>query len=174
MVPDITKNPPSIYLSLDVSKNLNFIALGTHRTPNMKCAMHHSNDFSKVNFSYNPDKNLFWEHSINFVVYLINLSITKKALVCYNIFWLLLASRFLSNPCLISRITSFILQYLCVVFHCYKNVHAWVPVVCLSYVANYRARALCDLVGVKVEQAEICFARVCAQNYSGSRFNALS
>ena len=49
----------------------------------------------------------------------------KKALLCYNLFWSLLASWFLSDPCFIRQITSFILRYMFVILHCTRNVRVW-------------------------------------------------
>ena len=71
----------------------------------------------------------------------------KKTLLCYNLFQSLLASQFLSDPYFIRRIPSFILWYLCVVFHCSVNLRIRVPVVCLRSVAEGSVRTLHDRGG---------------------------
>ena len=55
----------------------------------------------------------------------------RKALLFYNIYWSLLASQFLAEPCFICQITSFIRQYRCSAFGCSGSTHARSPVGCL-------------------------------------------
>ena len=80
----------------------------------------------------------------------------------------------MSNTCSIPRIIRFILQYLCVFFQCDVNVHVWVPIFCLCFVTEDSARALRNRGGCEVIQAVMHFSQVCARNYSGSQFSALS
>ena len=80
----------------------------------------------------------------------------------------------MSNPFLILQIPSFKIQYLCVVFQCDVNVHVWVPIFCLCFVTEDSARALRNRGGCEVIQAVMHFSQVCARNYSGSQFSALS
>ena len=68
--------------------------------------------------------------------------IYKKALLCYNIFQSLLASRVMSYPWFIPQNTSFIVRYLCVIFHCAGNICVWVSVRCLCSVAEDSVHAL--------------------------------
>ena len=160
MVPDTTKKCPSIYLSLDVSQILNFIAFVTQTTPKNEVRYASLNRFQSRKFWYNSS-NFFRERSKNFILYLIYLSIIEEVLLCYNTFWSLLASQFLPNTCFIFQIPSFILQYLCVVFHCSGNVHVWVPVFFLCSVAKDSVCALRNQDGEgKDDQVAKCFLRV--------------
>ena len=68
----------------------------------------------------------------------------KKAPLRCNIFRTLLASRSMSDLCLISRMLSFILRYLCVVFPCAGNIRVWVHIGCHHSAAEDSARTLCD------------------------------
>ena len=54
------------------------------------------------------------------------LYVNKKALLCYNLCWSLLASWFLSDPCFIRQIQSFILQYMYVIFYFDGNIRVQV------------------------------------------------
>ena len=60
----------------------------------------------------------------------------KKALLCYNLFRSFLASRFLSDTLFICQISSFILWYLCIVFHCDGKIFVWVHVGFLHWVVE--------------------------------------
>ena len=65
-------------------------------------------------------------------------------LLCYKIYWSLLASRFLTKHCFILQTTSFIIQYWCSVFYCSVRARAWVYAGCLHPWSIHR---LCLHVG---------------------------
>ena len=67
----------------------------------------------------------------------------NKALLCYNICWSLLASRFLSNLCLIpnlyykipafdAKMPAFYANIVLFIIHYDSNVCGWVPMLCLT------------------------------------------
>ena len=97
-----------------------------------------------------------------------------KALLCYNLCWSLLAYRFLSDPCIIRQVPLFLRPYLSSVFHCAGNVRVRVLVVFLRSVAEDSTHIARSRGEGEVKQVVKKFARVCTQNYSGSRFTALS
>ena len=90
---------------------------------------------------------LIWILKLFGIPFLLFYFMYKKALLCYNLFWSHLVYYFLSGPLFIRLIPRFILQYLCVVFHCVGNLHVWVPVCCLCLVDKGGAGATHDLGG---------------------------
>ena len=97
----------------------------------------------------------------------------KKTILHYNLCRSLLAYQFLSDPCFIHIIPSSILRYMWDVFHCANNVCVRVPLDCLWSMDKDSAHAMRNRWGgFHAGGKNIC--AVCAENYSGEWFTALS